>query len=381
MSHLDTTLVLVKNFLLHNTDIEHNKSISMNKYIIAIISRQGLIIRHKKSGNILFQDKTVDSMNTVEINDKYIVHTREHNNIIIYSLQMLEIYRLKCYFDNFCFSLYENRIAFIKENNLVSYVFSVFNIETLETEFEFSITKTDNKNQAENWHILYKKPHIKIWGDNICVSFGTNKCYFYHIPSKKLIRKFQIYEKIIGMVMNSRYIILVGEWQDPTRIHIFNYKTGENFKFWSYLDHTQLDTKLDISEDYIFLTCHRGVSYETEWMEIYDLKTKGIYKQKLGNGHTTGLDISVYKNEILVSTTENKLKLFQIDNTPKKEILLAIYNKEFGNIGENYDIRRYILEYLISPIIEKEGKTIRKQNDFILHLEKYEIPKIEIFYK
>ena len=180
--------------------------------------------------------------------------------------------------------------------------------------------------------------------------------------------------------MNSSFIILIGEWQNPTAIHIFNYITGEKFKFFSYLEHTQLNTKLDISEDYFFLTCYRGVSYETEWMEIYDLKTKGIYKQKLGNGHITGLDISTYKNEILVFTTENRLKLFEIEKTTKKDILLAIYQKKFGKIGQNQDIRRHILEFLISPIIAKKGNTIRKQNNFILHLEQFEIPRIEIFY-
>ena len=226
----------------------------------------------------------------------------------------------------------------------------------------------------------YQEPRVKIWRDYILISIGTNKCYFYYIPTFQFIREFEIYEKIIELSINSNYIILIGEWQDPTRIHVFNYKKEENFMFWSYLDHTQLNTSFDISEDYIFITCYLG-SYDSEWMEIYDLNTKGIYKKKLGDGHITGLDISVYNNEILVSTTENRLKLFEINRTPKKETLLAIYQKKFGKIGENYDIRRYILEFIIQPIQEKKGKTLRKDNNFILHIEKHKIPRIEIFYQ
>jgi hypothetical protein len=288
---------------------------------------------------------------------------------------------LNCSFDKI-FSLYGNRIGFIKENRFFSFIISVFNIDTFETEFEFSIQKTDNLDEfrLEDWWFLFKEARLKIWEDFISVSIGTNKCYFYDIPRKQLLDEFVIREKIIGLSMNSSFIILIGEWQNPTAIHIFNYITGEKFKFWSYLEHTQLNTKLDISEDYFFLTCYRGYAYETEWMEIYDLKTKGIYKQKLGNGHITGLDISTYKNEILVFTTENRLKLFEIEKPTKKDILLAIYQKQFGKIGQNQDIRRYILEFLISPIIAKKGNTIRKQNDFILHLEQFEIPRIEIFY-
>ena len=383
MSHLDINFMMVNEFSIHDKNLKtyQNQSISMNKNKIGMISKEGLTIRDKKTGRILFQDRTVEDYEKIEMNDRFLVYTRNDNIISIHSLNKVkEIYELKCSFDKI-FSIYENRIGFIKENNVYDYIVSVFNIETCETEFEMSIKKTNNRNEAEDWYFRYKESRVKVWEDYISISIGTNQCYLYHIPSKKLIQEFEMDENIIGLGMNSNYIILIGEWQDPTRIHIFNYKTKETFKFWSYLDHTQLNTKFDISEDYLFLTCYRGVSYETEWMEIYDLHTKGIYKQKLGNGHTTGLDISVYKNEILVSTSENRLKLFEINKIPKKEILLAMYQKQFGKIGENSDIRRYILEYLFQPIIEKEGKTVRKENNFILHTEKHEIPRIEIFYK
>lgn len=383
MSHLDTNFLMINDFLINDKKLKsyQNQSIALNKDKISMISKDGLVLRDKKSGTILFQDKTVEENENIEMNDKFLVYTRDDNMISIHSLDnMEEIYELKCSFDKI-FSLYGNRIGFIKENRLYHYIISVFNIETFETEFEFSIQKTDDINETEDWYFRSKEPRVKVWGDYISFSIGTNICYLYHIPSQTLFREFEIYENIIGLSMNSTYIILIGEWKDPTRIHVFDYKTNEKFKFWSYLDHCQLNTKFDISEDYLFITCYRGVSYETEWMEIYDLHTKGIYKQKLGDGHTTGLDISVYKNEILVSTTENRLKLFQIDTTPKKETLLAIYQKQFGNIGENYDIRRYMLEFLIQPIIKREGKTVRKENNFILHTEKHEIPRIEIFYQ
>ena len=384
MTHLDTNLLMINDFLMDDKKLKtyENQSISMNKDKIGMISKEGLVLRDKKSGTNLFQDKTVINEN-MEMNDRYLVYTRDYNRILIMNINNSEIiHNLNCSLDK-VFSLYENRIGLIKENNLYHYIISIFNIETFETEFEFSIQKTENRSEAEDWFFLYKKPYIKVWGDYISISIGTNKCYLYHIPSQKLIREFEMYENIIVLSMNSNYIILIGEWKDPTRIHVFHYKTNEKFKFVSYLDHTQFNTRFDISEDYLFLTCYRGVvsSYETEWMEIYDLHTKGIYKQKLGNGHTTGLDISVYKNEILVSTTENRLKLFEINKTPKKEILLAIYQKQFGKIGKNYDIRRYMLEFLIQPIIKREGKTVRKENNFILHTEKHEIPRIEIFYQ
>lgn len=383
MSHLDTNLIMINDFLIDNKQIKtyENQSSAMNKDKISMISKEGLVLRNKKTGTILFQDKTVEENEIIEMNDQFLVYTRDDNNISILNINNHEIiHELKCSFDKI-FSLHRNRIGFIKENRLYDYIVSVFNIDTLETEFEFSIQKTNDINEAEDWFFRYKESRVKVWGDSILVSIGTNKCYFYNIPSHKLIQEFEINEKIIGLAMNSNYIILIGEWQDPTTIYVYHYKTGEYFKFWSYLDHTQLNTKFDLSEDYLFLTCYRGVSYETEWMEIYDLQTKGIYKQKLGNGHTTGIDISVYKNEILVSTTENRLKVFEINKTPKKETLLAIYQKQFGKIGENYDIRRYILEFLIQPIQKKEGKTIRKENNFILNVEKHEIPRIEIFYQ
>ena len=383
MSHLDTNLFMINDISINKSNIKtyENHSISMNKDKIGMISKEGFVLRNKNTGTILFQDKSVEESEIIEMNDRFLIYTRDYNSISIMDINNHEIiHELKCSFDKI-FSLYENRIGFIKENRLYDYIVSVFNIETFETEFEFSIQKTNDINEAEDWYFQYKESRVKVWGDYISVSIGTKKCYFYHIPSHKLIQEFEMNEKIIGLGMNSNYIILIGEWQDPTTIYVFNYNTGEHFKFWSYLDHTQLNTKFDLSEDYLFLTCYRGVSYETEWMEIYDLQTKGIYKQKLGNGHTTGLDISVYKNEILVSTTENRLKRFQIDKTPKKETLLAIYQKQYGSIGQNYDIRRYILEFLIQPFQEKRGNTLRKENNFILNIEKNEIPRIEIFYQ
>ena len=383
MSHLDTNLFMINDISINKSNIKtyENHSISMNKDKIGMISKEGFVLRNKNTGTILFQDKSVEESEIIEMNDRFLIYTRDYNSISIMDINNHEIiHELKCSFDKI-FSLYENRIGFIKENRLYDYIVSVFNIETFETEFEFSIQKTNDINEAEDWYFQYKESRVKVWGDYISVSIGTKKCYFYHIPSHKLIQEFEMNEKIIGLGMNSNYIILIGEWQDPTTIYVFNYNTGEHFKFWSYLDHTQLNTKFDLSEDYLFLTCYRGVFYETEWMEIYDLQTKGIYKQKLGNGHTTGLDISVYKNEILVSTTENRLKRFQIDKTPKKETLLAIYQKQYGSIGQNYDIRRYILEFLIQPFQEKRGNTLRKENNFILNIEKNEIPRIEIFYQ
>lgn len=384
MNHQDTNLMMVQDFLLYTNEVKINqkKSISLNREKIGMISNNGIFLRDRKTAKILFQDKDV-TKGKIEMNDRFIVYTKDKNTIFIMDNKKNElIYELKCSWYKF-FSLYENRIGFIKETKTFSYIISVFNIDSLETEFEFSIQKTDNKNECrkKGWYFLLKEPRVKIWGDFLCVSVGRNICYFYSIPKKQLLQKFEINEKIIELGMNSSFIILIGEWQDPTRIHIFNYKTGENFKFWSYLDHSQYDTKFDISEDFFFLTCFRGILYETDWMEIYDLHTKGIYKQKLGKNHTKVFDIAVYKNEILVFTTENRLKLFRIDRTPKKEAIQAIYQKRFGKIGENYDIRRHILEYLIHPIVKREGETLRKENYFILHSKRHEIPRIDIFYK
>ena len=221
-------------------------------------------------------------------------------------------------------------------------------------------------------------------------SFITFKPYesFYPLPatvfqcvpvfSKKLINIFEIEGQIIGIGMNSNYLIIIGDLFTPKIIHLINYKTGEKTLFETYLYPSQLNMKFDVSERYLVLTCFRGL-YEAEWMEMYDLKTKGIFKQKLGDKGETGLEISIYNDEIIVSTTKNKLKVFEIDRTSKKEALLAIYQKKFGNIGENYDIRRYILEFL-NLTFKKKGKTLKKNNNFLLHENTYEIPRIEIYY-
>ena len=55
----------------------------------------------------------------------------------------------------------------LKETKTFSYIISVFNIDSLETEFEFSIQKTDNKTHEETKDINFEKKKKEIESDPI----------------------------------------------------------------------------------------------------------------------------------------------------------------------------------------------------------------------
>lgn len=413
MNHQDTTCNLIKEIPLYNKNYslsmfgdkiiyncygdgprDYNGEIwdSIDTSYNAPYDGEGIIIRDRKTMDILYHKKDVKFYEKVEINDRYLVFSK--NDFTGKSIEIIDYRKgyennvLSIPYDYFyqdsIFSLDGNRIGYFKRNTLYNISFSVFNLETQENEFECSIRKTDYLDDARDWYFRYQTPCIKIFGDKMAISIGSNICYLYDIPTKKLIKTFEINELINGLLLNSEYIVLLGMYNNPCSLYVFNYKTDETFKFQSYMRSCQSTNSLDISEDYIVFVSSKG-GYEAEWIEIFDLKTRGIYKQKIRGKFTNGEKICIDKNNILVSSFDRKeeksyLQIYKIENTPKKETLLAIYQKKFGEIGENRDIRKYILEFFYNNSIKKIGNTFLKGKNFILHEKINEIPRIEIYY-
>lgn len=392
LSHKNYSLSIFEDKIVHNCyGSDHENSLDFNnESYYSPNDSEGIIIRDRKTMDIIFHKKDVKFYEKVEINDKYLVFSK--TDISNKSIEIIDYTKgyensifsipYSYFYSHAIFSLNGNRIGYFKDNKLYNISFSVFNLERQKDEFEFSIKNTDNL-EEEDWYFRYQEPCIKVFGDKMVVSIGSNICYLYDIPSKKLIKTFEINELINGLSMNSEYIMLLGNYNNPSSIYLFNYKKDDIdiFKFKSYIKNYQSSISIDMSEDYIVMTSSRG-GYESQWMEIFDLKTKGIYKQKI---KTNGKKVCIHKNNIVISTFDKKrneyyCQLYKIDNTPKKETLLTVYQENFGKIGENKDIRRYILEFFYNNSIKKVGKTIMKGNSFILHEEVNEIPRIEIYY-
>ena len=301
----------------------------------------------------------------------------------------------KNYFGNdyFSFFIYGDRCKMCLWEHKLAYevhksVFEVRNLITRKVECRFTVHPS--KRQIEDCDREYI---IQCHGDKLVITVGTDEVFVYDTEKKELLYRFSNNENdswtnetcVNSMCINSSSIVTMDSNND-LRIRSFDGTVLRKFptNYQSYLD----NVVMDISETFLVLSSYKGW-YQAEWILLYDFQRQVFYLQNLGI-ETTYHCCTISENRVVTFSldyqkTNYSIKAFEIfckTPTPLLTLLKGTPSSVLGNVHENMDVKRLILEFSGGDHVKDENeRAICRTNNFLISKQKNRIPPIMWLYE
>ncbi|MAI13852.1 MAG: hypothetical protein CMM15_07530 [Rhodospirillaceae bacterium] len=322
-----------------------------------LIMNHTLTLLHRRTLNTVHCEQEF-GIQHVLMNENYIVYLKHEMFEPYWCIEIFRhgeyktlfrriVHRKKIYPQQF--SLDGHLLGLVTMNTLYAVYYTVMDIRNGESVHYCCERKMTNIRTP--FFYLYAPPLIFVYNDLVVQTFGTNQCTLYRLSSSTLYKRIHFPGVILQLTMNDKNLVVLIVRGNAFRIVIQNLETGKRTHYFLPSESSPQKGMIKSSSMLLVFATKEGLFI------VFDFRVGAWYRYDL---NCTCHTIVVQNNMVYLSVRENNFwKVMEISFTmiPTRELFLFVYKGILGNVDENYDLKRYLLEFIGPPVYRGPIKT------------------------
>ena len=317
---------------------------------LLLLDENGVVLLDRKTSTNLYRVSNL-GIPTSRMNENYLIHLKHELFEPYWCIEIFRhgeyekfyeriVHRKKIYRNQF--SLSGHLLGLVTMNTSYSVYFSVIDLRNGVSVHDCCERKFVNTRTP--FFFFYSTPIIYVYNDLVAQTCGSDHCSLYCLSSNLLIDRIYFSGIILQLVMNDKYLaVLVTKGNTYQLIIQFlcsPIRTLYNLRTESFPQ----KGVIGISEKLFAFVDRQGC------LVIFDFRVETWYNYNLNFPCTTiaVLHDSVYTS--IVKSTVCEIVEIQFSMIPTRQYYLAVYKGCLGDFHENFDLKRYLLEFIGPPL-------------------------------
>lgn len=317
---------------------------------ILLIKNYTLTVLNRRTLNTIHCEEEC-GVQHVLMNENYIVYLRHEFFEPYWCIEIFRhneyktlfrriVHRKKIYPQQF--SLDGHLLGIVTMNTLYAVYYTVMDIrngESVHYHCERKIT-----NARTPFFYLYAPPLIFVHNDLVAQTFGTNQCTLYRLSSASLVKRIHFPGIILHLTMSDGHLAVLVARGNAFRIIIQNLETGKRTHYFLPSEVSPQRAMMHSSSLLFVFATKQGL------LIVFDFRVGAWYQHDL---NCACHKIVVQHNMVYLSIKKNNFwKVMEISFTmmSTRDFYLFVFKGFLGNIDENYDLKRYLLEFIGPPV-------------------------------